>query len=350
MWRCVLLGWIALCADCSAQSLDSRLQSYLAGRCQGGKFMGAVAMVQKGKPLLESACGLGNAEWNAPNTVDTKFRIASITKEFTAAAILLLQQEQRLSVRDPISRYVDDLPQSWRPVTLHQLLTHTSGIPSYTDGPVKHLNRMGATPKQLLDLVRDKPLSFQPGDRFYYNNTGYILLGMVIEKASGLSYAQFVRQRLLVPAGMENSGFDDSAIVLPNRAAGYIFSGGLRHAEPVDASVPWSAGGLYSTVGDLVKWAEVLAGGRILNAEQQKTMFNSNPEAKARDANYGYGIVITRRFNRGLRYHGGGINGFTSVLQHYPDDALVVAVLSNMEGEVKSWELADGLTAILFDQ
>ena len=225
--------------------------------------MGAVSVKLQGKFVFEAACGLANAEWGVRNTVDTKFRAGSIAKQFTAAAVLLLREEGKVDLAASIGRYVDDLPIEWRPATIHQLLTHTSGIPSFTAGPITQFDRMGATPRELLGIVKGKPLQFAHGTRLAYNNTGYVLLGMLIEKLSGMPYRDFVERKLFAPLGMKDSGFDDARPVLLRRAQGYrlMGGGGLENADPVDASVAWAAGGFYSTTRDLIAWATALLRG-----------------------------------------------------------------------------------------
>lgn len=317
--------------------------------------MGAVSMKQRGKSIFEGACGLANVEWQAPNTVDTKFRAASIAKQFTVAAILLLSQEGKLSVGDAVGKHVEDLPETWRPATIHQLLTHTSGIPIYTsdanESKLQRLRRLGATPREILDLVKDAPLMFPHGSKFAYNNTGYILLGLVIEKTSGVPYQQFVHDRIFAPLRMKDTGYDDSRTILPRRASGYVLAGGrLENAGPVDASLPWSSGGFYSTVRDLVSWSDSLAKGALLNPDSTARVFHVYPETLIQGMHYGYAVVLADRFGEKLQYHGGGINGFSSVLQRYPARDLTIAAMSNLDSDsapVAAWKLADGLAAIV---
>src|SRR5215475_631186 len=172
---------IALAAD-----TQKELQSYLDNACDSKQFMGAVAIAVNGKIVFSDACGFADAEWNIKNTVDTRFRTGSIAKQFTATAVLLLHEQGKFDLADPIGKFLSDLPNSWRSARIHQLLTHTSGIPTYTQGPAfERFSRLGAKPKEMIDSVREKPLDFPHGTQFRYDNTGYILLGMLIEKVSG---------------------------------------------------------------------------------------------------------------------------------------------------------------------
>ncbi len=325
--------------------------------------MGAVLITANGREVFSGACGWANLQWNIKNTVDTRFLIGSITKEFTAAAVVLLSQEKKFELSDPIGKYLPNLPASWQSATIHQLLTHTSGIPIYTasadrSGTNPELDRLvlnGDIPSQLLDLARDRPLLHPHGEKFTYNNSGYILLGMLIEKVSRISYSEFIQKRIFTPLQMRDSGYDDPRTVVPRLARGYQLEGlELRNAELCDPRAAWSAGVLYSTVGDLTRWSEAMAHNKLLNSDSAARVYGLYPEAVAKDphnqvGHYGYGIVLTERFRHQIQYHGGGIRGFNSVLQRYPEKKLVLAVLSNLDSDLlPSWTLADSLAEIWF--
>jgi CubicO group peptidase (beta-lactamase class C family) len=324
---------------------DSRIKEFV----ERDRFSGAVLIAQNGKVLFEKGYGFANREWHIPNSPLTKFRIASLTKQFTAAAILILQERAKLKVTDVVSLFVPELPVTWQRITLHQLLTHTSGLPEFTASPEieKTLNLTGAPPRQLLNLVREKPLNFAPGEKMSYSNTGYVLLGMVIEKVSSLDYASFLRENIFAPLQMNDTGYDLRAAILSERASGYwVKQGKPENAGYVDASIPFAAGGLYSTVRDLYRWNEALVAGRFLSAESRKAMFAVYPESAGYGAHYGYGVVISEKFGQPLYYHGGGIQGFTSAIQRYPRANLCIVVLAN-EDEVKSWDIASSLAGLL---
>ena len=201
--------------------------------------------------------------------------------------------------------------------------------------------------------MRDKPLLYPHGTKLTYNNTGYILLGMVIEKVSGMKYEDFIQKYLFDPLGMRDSGFDYIAKIVPRRARGYALVGDdLRNAGLIDPRSAWSAGGFYSTVHDLTLWSEALAHGKLLNHDSTQKMFAIYPETAAFGMHYGYGIVMGERFGHKLQYHGGGITGFNSVLQRYPETELVIVVFSNLDSaasSMASWDLGDGLAKIWFD-
>jgi D-alanyl-D-alanine carboxypeptidase len=202
-----------------------------------------------------------------------------------------------------------------------------------------------------LNRVKTQALKFLPGTSLTYCNTGYLLLGMVIEKVSGLDYASFLNQSILTPLRLSDTGLDVRSNILPERASGYwVKNGKLENAEYIDASVPYAAGGLYSTVRDLYQWNEALATGRLLSADSRQQMFTMYPETMLTyGAHYGYGVAITERFGQPLYFHGGGINGFATAIQRYPKSKVCVVVLSNDE-EVKSWDIATSLAGLLLDK
>ncbi len=340
-----------------AADTTKELHSYFEKTCDSKKFMGAVEMAVNGEVVFSEACGWADAEWNVKNSVDTRFRTGSIAKQFTATSVLLLREQGKFALPDPIGKFLPDLPETWHSATIHQLLTHTSGIPTYTQGPLfDRLSRTGATPNEMIDLVRDKPLDFPHGAQFRYDNTGYILLGMLIEKVAGVPYARFVQENIFDRLGMRDTGFDEQHKVIPHRARGYtLVNGALENAAFLDTTSAWSAGGFYSTVHDLVVWSEALAHQKLLNADSTQRMLAVYPETLVQGMHYGYAVSLAERFGHTLQYHGGGITGFQSVLQRYPDIGLVIAILSNVDSGADSaseavapWGLGDGLAKIWF--
>ena len=196
-------------------------------------------------------------------------------------------------------------------------------------------------------MAGTKPLEFQPGSQVRYTNTGYVLLGMVIEKVSGGSYERFLTQNIFGPVGMRNSGYDHASTILSERASGYMIKNAhLVNADFVDMSFPYAAGGIYSTVGDLYLWNEALANGKLLSESSIQQMFAEYPETLFQGTHYGYGVVIATRFGRLLYYHGGGVQGFETVIQRYPKERLCIVVLENLD-PTKPWDLADHIAADL---
>jgi CubicO group peptidase (beta-lactamase class C family) len=232
-------------------------------------------LVARGDMILFSkAYGSANLEWNIPNTATTKFRIASVTKQFTAAATLLLEERGKLRIDEPVRTYHPDAPAAWDKITLFHLLAHTSGIPDYTTlSEYDSLRTIRTTPKQLVRRFRDRALDFAPGTQMRYSNSGYVLLGAILEKTSGASYAQFVQENIFTPLGMKDSGYDSSSTIIARRAAGYEASrNGPVNARYLDMSIPFAAGALCSTTEDLLRWQRALFGGKVLSAASMKKM------------------------------------------------------------------------------
>ena len=328
----------------SASELTAKAEAYLAAQARVNQFSGSVLVARADDILLAKGIGLANIEHYVPNIPQTKFRLGSITKQFTATAILLLAQQGKLSLEDLASKHVENCPDAWKPVTIHHLLTHTSGIPSFTGLPgYRAAQPLPSPPAKTLELVRDMPLEFAPGEKFAYSNSGYVLLGQIIENVSGQSYAEFVRQNIFEPLAMLDSGYDDPKKILPHRAAGYRIGDTPTNAAYLDMTIPHAAGALYSTALDLHRWSRALDAGKLLPPEAATKMFTPVKEK------YGYGWFIDQQFGRKRVYHGGGINGFTTELFRYPDDQICVVVLSNTESRAAG-QVARDLAAMVFSE
>lgn len=303
-------------------------EAMLKGYVDDGRFSGAVLVARHGKPLLREGFGLANREWDIAVTPETEFRIGSLTKQFTATAILELAEQGKLQLTDPIRKYYADAPRAWDAVTLAQLLSHRSGIPSFTDLPgfEDNVARRDLTPTEIIALTRDAPLHFPPGSKYEYDNSGYVLLGYVIEQQSGQAYADYLKDHVFHPLGMEHTGYEVSADLLPHRAAGYRREQGIwKNASFASMSVPFAAGALYSTVDDLLIWDQALDTAKLLTRASLDSMFTDHGD------HYGYGYVIDHDHAHRREWHNGGINGFTAYLARYPDDGLTVIVLANLE-------------------
>ena len=213
----VLLVGVCLAQDNSAR-MKQVVQSYVANK----QFMGSVLVAQDGKVVFSKGYGFANLEWDVPNSPTAKFRLGSVTKQFTAACILLLEERGKLKIDDAVKKYMPDAPAAWDKVTIFNLLTHTSGIPSFTGFPdYASTEAIATTPEKLVARFRDKPLEFQPGEKWNYSNSGYVLLGYLIEKISGQSYSQFVQDNIFTPLGMKDSGYDSNSAIIAHRASGY---------------------------------------------------------------------------------------------------------------------------------
>jgi CubicO group peptidase (beta-lactamase class C family) len=292
-------------------------------------LMGNILIVRDGQVLADRSFGSANLEWKIANTASTRFRIGSLTKQFTAVSILLLQERGKLHLDDPISKYLDDTPVAWSGITLLHLLRHTSGIISITDLPTDQaaLTR-GGTPAEIVERFRNQRLLFPPGTQSRYSNSGYILLGIVVEKASGEPYGTFLQKNIFDPLGMRDTGIDNDSEILLGRASGYRVEGGaFRHADFIDMRVPFAAGDLYSTTGDLVRWQEALFGGKLLRPDSLERMTTPGKD------DFGLGLIVKQEDGEREISHTGGIQGFVADLRYYPERRLSVVVLSNTESK-----------------
>jgi len=293
----------------------------------------ALAVVRDGKPVKVQAYGLANVEHDVPATADTVFQLASVTKQFTAAAVMRLVEEGKLSLDDPVSKHVDDLPEPWRPVTVRQLLNHTSGIKGYTSAKeYRSRSNNDATAKEVLGLVADAPLEFKPGERHDYSNTGYYLLGLVIERASGAKYGEYVKAKIFEPLGMRSSRLNRLDDVIPHRADGYSFrDGAVKNARPPSMDWPYSAGALASTANDMAKWVAALQDGKVVSPASQSQMWSPTKLADGGKAPYGFGWQTGEHRGKRTVSHGGGIEGFSTMVLLFPEDRVGVVVLMNSD-------------------
>jgi CubicO group peptidase (beta-lactamase class C family) len=295
----------------------------------------AVLVTKDGAVLLRKGYGLADLEQGIPIQPDMVFRIGSVTKQFTAAAILLLEQEGKLSVEDDLRKHLPDYPTSGRVITIEHLLTHTSGIRSYTDMEDfgEHAREdMGVD--EVIALFENEPLGFEPGEKYAYNNSGYFLLGAIVEKVSGKTYEAFLREKIFEPLGMSQTYYGSTSRIIPKRAQGYDgVNAEFQNAEYLSMTLPYAAGSLLSTVDDLAKWDRALYGSELLSRESLEKWWKPFALASGASTYYGYGWSISSYQNRTVVSHGGGINGFTCHLLRIPEDRVFVAVLTNRNDE-----------------
>ena len=318
------------------------LDKYMQAQTNIRGFSGAVLVMKQNKVLLEKGYGLADREWNVANTAETKYRIGSVTKQFTAACILQLVEAGKLSVTDKLSKFYPDFPKG-DSVTIHMLLNHTSGIASYTD--VKEfmtVATLSLSKDSMISFFKNKPYNFSPGTKWAYNNSGYFLLGCIIEKLSGLSYSDYLQKNIFDRLEMKNSGVDKLDSVLAMRARGYSRIGKKTiNADFISMAWPFSAGVLYSTVGDLYKWDRALYGNKILSKESLQKMFTPGK------SNYGYGVIIDSLEKHPRIWHNGGIPGFSTNFTRFINDDICTVVFSNNESNTDFVAIA--LANILFD-
>jgi CubicO group peptidase (beta-lactamase class C family) len=321
-------------------SLESSIDAYLKSETEQKKFSGVVLIAKDGKPLFRLAYGFADWTTRMPNTPETAFLIYSNTKQFTAAAILMLRDAKKLSIDDAISKHLSDCPPEWESVKLHHLLTHTSGIeidnlwawiynhyPSYREGPT-------------LGPYERKPLVSKPGEKYRYSNGGYMLLAQVVAKVSGKEYQKFLEENICAPLTMTHSGCDRDKVT-PGRARGHDISGAMPVISEQNTHGIVGAGDVYTTIDDLLKWDEACYGEKLLSAESRELMFS--PQFKTPRGGVGYGWFLRRASDGSVSHfqHGGSGAGFTSFLLHRPKDHVYIAVLANLGYETQ-FMIGDG--------
>ena len=331
-----------------ADDFAQRADEYLNQELQADTFMGSVMVAASNNIIFIKGYGLANREHEVPNGPNTKFRIGSIAKQFTAICVLRLQELGKLSLDDPVSKFVENCPASWNPIKVHHLLTHTSGIPNYTGLPQYFYTRMLYWPPQkLIERFRDKPLEFTPGVGFNYSNSGYFLLGYIVEKSSGRGYEDYVQETIFNPLGMVNSGYDRFERILPHRATGYSWDGiQWKNSPYIDMSVPYAAGALYSTAEDFFLWYQCWRERKILSTSSWDTMTAPKPNGRE----YGrFGINVSEQFGHRVLDHGGGINGFRSFMSWFPDADLFICAFGNADS-ARSDVVVKNLAALMFNK
>ncbi len=322
-------------AQTKAERIDALVEKY----GEYGKFNGSYLVAQDGKVLTKGGIGLANMEWQMPNTADTKHRLGSITKQFTAMLILQLVQEGKVALDAPIATYLPDYPKKTGDIiTVHHLLTHTGGVPNYTT-PLffAEQSRDDYTPDDFVKVFAEKELDFAPGEKFNYSNSGYFLLGVIIEKVTSMTYEEALQTMVLQPLGMKNSGYDNYEDILEKRATGYEKTGeGYKTADYLSMTLPYSAGSMYATVEDLFTWDRALATGKLLDEKMQKLYYA--PHVEALGMHYAYGWLVGENTvgnteeTVSVIAHSGGINGFNTNLTRYPHDQSVIILLNNTGG------------------
>ncbi len=336
-----LIVAVAVCVAQDPARMDQVVQSFVDNK----QFMGAAAVVKGDQVIFSKGYGMANLEWQVPNSPQTKFRLGSVTKQFTAASILLLEERGKLSVDDPVSKHLPDAPPGWSRITIRHLLTHQSGIPNVTALPeFRDFKRREATVDKTIGRFRDKPLEFEPGTQMKYSNSGYLVLSHIVEKVSGQKWADFLKQNIFSKLDMNDTQPDSNTAVIARRASGYVpRPSGIENADYIHMSIPQGGGDLISTVGDLTRWQRGLYGGKLLKPESLAKM-----TTPAKD-NYGFGVEI-HDGPEGRRYsHGGGIEGFNTHLMYFPKDELTVVVLGNLNGQAPG-RIAGNLASIAHGQ
>ncbi len=330
-------------ATTAQKNYPKLLDEYTQAEFKIKEFNGTVLVMQKGKVIYKKAFGMAEREWNIANTVNTKYRIGSVTKQFTAACILLLAEQGKLNLDDKLSKYIPDYPKG-DSITIHMLLNHTSGIKNYTAIP--EFFPKAALPLSIdtmIALFKNKPFDFSPGTKWNYSNSGYFLLGVIVEKASGKTFNNYLLDNIIKKLGLKNTLMDNLDSVLTYRAKGYSKNDDdvWQHAMYISMEGPYSAGAMVSTVDDLYLWTKALHNYQVLSAASTQKMLTPYKE------NYGYGIGIDSLKTHKRVSHNGGIPGFASYLGYFPDDDICVVVISNNGSN--STSVGTALASIMFN-
>ena len=353
---CVLFC-LFLPLPCAAQQIDtgvppdSLIDRIMQTHYAAGDFNGTVLVARSGNVLYQHAFGLANREWNVPNDLETKFEIGSMTKQFTALLVLQLVNEGKLRLDGHPSDYLPYYRKdTGSRITLSELLSHTSGVPNFISLPGFLEGTASRTHYEVKDFVQkycSGYLEFEPGTKFHYSNSGYFILGAILEAVSGKSYEELLRERIFEPLEMKNSGYAHSEAILPHRASGYERSpGGFHNARFYDMSIPFAAGALYSTVGDLLLWDQALYGEQLLPVKFRDLLFKPNLE----NYGYGWGILVPAAGSpyagESIPMHGGAIFGFQSVIVRIIEHHELIVLLDNSDSP-KLLDIAQEIRRIL---
>jgi len=324
-----------------------KMDDYVAAQMGQRRIPGvALAIIHDGKTIKAQGYGMANLELSVPVTMATVFEIGSLTKQFTAACIMLLVQEDKLRLDDSIGRFLD-VPESWKMITVRHLLAHTSGIKTYTDLPgfevLRHLK-----PQEFIEKISAFPLAFAPGEAFAYCNSGYNLLGFIIEKVSGQSYWDYLSARILIPLGMTSTRSRDQKAIIAHRAAGYEIGKEKLVNRDSDLTEVFSAGAMVSTVSDLVNWDAALDSEALLRRSSREQMWTPFKLNSGKPSLYGFGWRVDEYNARKNIGHGGSTSGFSASLQRFPEQKVTLIVLCNSGEHNVATILARGLADLYF--
>lgn len=294
---------------------------------------GAAILIAKGDTILyRKAFGMANLELNVKMKPETVFQLASITKQFTSVAIMMLVEQGKLSLKDPLSKFISDFSRG-NEITVHHLLNHTSGIKSYTNLPeFRTKTRMDMTPAEIVQFFKNLPLEFSPNEKYEYSNSGYLLLGYIIEQISGMTYGEFIQKNIFDKLAMKHSYYADSYKIIPNRASGYqLYEGKYENAEYISTTIPYAAGSLMSTVDDMFLWSKAIRNNLLISENSKRIAFANHSLTNGKPTNYGYGWAINEIAGISTIEHTGGINGFTTSGIYVPDSNIYSIVLTNID-------------------
>jgi CubicO group peptidase (beta-lactamase class C family) len=332
----------------SAREIAAKIDEYMKTAAAVERFSGSILVARDGQPIVSKSYGMANVELDVPNTPKTVFRLASLTKQFTAASVMMLQERGKLNTGDTICKYLTDCPEAWQPITIRHLLTMTSGIAGASLTEIGPLRGLPVPWDQWLEATKKKPLAFAPGETFRYNNSGYTLLGLIIERVSGKSYGEFLQENIFTPLGMKQTGYEDPRRIIKNRATGYRQLPGdpITNVPYAEIFALYAAGGIYSTTEDLLLWDKALYTEKLLSRKAIEEMFTPFKDMYPGKA-YAYGWWTSQKFGRQEIAHGGNLAGFITYIARFPADRVTVIVLSN-NGRGSSGKISNTLSAIVF--
>ncbi len=329
-----------------ASKSQSPIEDYLSEIATIQSFSGSVAVSIKNKILINKGFGKADYEQNVLNNSNSVHRIGSLTKQFTSIGVLKLFDDNSLSINDPLSNFFSDLPKDWQKITIHQLLTHTSGVPNY-------FGDLDAVPvedtymeiEKVIEMEKQDPrgLNNEPGKEYRYSNFGYVLLGRIIEVVSGENYFDYLKEAIFDPLEMDQTFYDDPRIIITDRSEGYKFSNGKLANDALKDPAGYSAGGLLSSTNDMLKWLDALNTDAIIKEELRETMFDPFLD------NYGLGWQILEKDGRIMYNHNGGTHGYSSRIVYYPYEDVFIAVLGNNE-DVRSASITCDIEALIFEK
>ncbi|WP_026933078.1 serine hydrolase domain-containing protein [Christiangramia echinicola] len=336
-----------------AEKIDELISKYEEYK----QFNGSLLVAEKGEVILKKGYGLANMEWNIPNGTDTKHRVGSITKQFTSMLIMQLVEENKLELDKPITTYLKDYPkETGDQISIHHLLSHTSGIPNMTSFPgfFEDMSRDPYSVRELTGVFADSSLVFKPGEKFAYSNSGYILLGAIIEEATGKPYEEVLHERILDPLNMKDTGYDNFEKIIKNRSTGYEQRGSkFTNSKYLDMSIPYAAGSIYSTVEDLYKWHKALLNNDLISQESKDIMFTAHKKLGSQASAYGW-FVGDQKFGQVndsvfTTVHSGGINGYNALITRIPEDDALIVLLNNTGGKPLN-DMTEAIGRILYDE
>ncbi len=312
-----------------SQNLEEKFDTLLNEKYKSDGPGAAVLISKKGKIIYHKAFGLANMELETAMKTDNVFEIGSITKQFTAVAILMLMEQGKLSAEDEITKFIPDYPIHGKKITIHHLLNHTSGIKSYTSMNLSEIAPKDMTPTEIIDYFKNEPMDFDPGTKWRYNNSGYIILGYIIEKVSGQTYEDFIEENVFKTLQMNNSRYGHKGEIIKNRASGYQTRDGFVNANYLSMTLPYAAGSLMSTVEDLHKWQNAINTNVLVKAETIEKAFQNTKLNNGKPTYYGYGWSVNEVNGSPSIEHGGGIFGYTAYQLYIPEEDVHAAILTN---------------------